>query len=113
MNEPLNYSRLNAQLTARQFDEIGSGQNKVLLKSALVNVMRADVHGDNQIAFDEKHHAQVAFDVHGINSPIVSRGKPLNFVRSQSRIKWILFLLFFRNASKIPQTKAVLLCLNG
>jgi hypothetical protein len=101
MNEPLNYSRLNAQLTARQFDEIGSGQNKVSVKSALINIMRADVHGDNQIAFDEKHHAQVAFDVHDINSPIGSRGKPLNSVRSQSRIKWILFETFPCPAGRI------------
>ena len=63
--------------------------------------MRADVHGDNQIAFDEKHHAQVAFDVHGINSPIGSRGKPLNSVRSQSQIKWILFETFTCPAGRI------------
>ena len=53
--------------------------------------MRADVHGDHQISLDEKYGAQVALNVHRVDGAVVLRGKPVNLVRSQARVKRIFF----------------------
>src|SRR5665213_1676347 len=59
----------------------------VATKSAFVNVVCADVHGHDAIAFDEKHGAQVAFNVHGVNCLAVAGGEPVNFVYAEARVK--------------------------
>jgi hypothetical protein len=64
--------------------------------SAFVNIVRAYVHGHDAIAFDVKHSAQVAFNVHSINRAAIMSRKPVNFVGAQSWIERILFENFPR-----------------
>ena len=49
-----------------------------------------DVHRHDAIAFDVKHGAQVAFNVHRVNRAAIMSRKPVNFVGAQPWIKWIL-----------------------
>jgi hypothetical protein len=46
--------------------------------------MRTDINGDNQIAIDEKHRAQIPFDVHRINGlPVKRRELVILWVRNR------------------------------
>ena len=58
--------------------------------STFVNIMCADVHRHDQIAFDVKNRAQIAFNIHGVDGLPILGGKAVNFVRTQARVKRVL-----------------------
>jgi hypothetical protein len=49
--------------------------------SGFVDVVRADVERHHNLAFQIKHHAQVAFDFDSVDRSAHQRGEPLNLVR--------------------------------
>lgn len=53
--------------------------------------MRADVHTDAVGAVEVEHGAQVAFDPNGMDGATKASGEAGYFVRSQTRIKGVLF----------------------
>jgi hypothetical protein len=58
--------------------------------SPLVNIVRANVHGHNAIAFEIKHGPQIGFNIHRIDRSSVMRGKAVNLVRTETRVKRVL-----------------------
>jgi hypothetical protein len=58
-------------------------------KLTFINTMRPNVHGDYTVALDEKHRAQIAFNVHRVNRMAMQGGAAMNFVGPQARVERI------------------------
>ena len=61
-----------------------------ILLSPPVNIVCANVHCDNTIAFDIKHGTQIPFKFDRIDRSVVVRGKAVNLVRTETRVERVL-----------------------
>ena len=57
--------------------------------SPLVEVVRADVHGDHPITLNIENSPQILFDFHGVDGASVVRGEPVNLVGAEAGVERI------------------------
>jgi len=56
---------------------------------AAIQVVRADVHGDDQVALDVEDHAQIGFYIHRVDAAAKASGQAVNLVRTQAWVEGV------------------------
>ena len=56
-------------------------------QSPPVNIVAADGEGEDDVALDEKHRAQITFDHHGMDRFLQRGGKPVDFMGAEPRVE--------------------------